>query len=110
MKIVSIALLAFALGQAPPVDKPPTIPTILLKNFYAADAAQQRAQRALDQAQHAAQAASTDWKQAIDAMQKACGEKFELYQDSVNADPQCRLKPPVPEKPLVPKPTIKEQK
>jgi hypothetical protein len=41
VKIVSIVILAFVLGQAPPpAEKPPTIPMILLKDFYAADAGQ----------------------------------------------------------------------
>ena len=70
----------------------PAIPLELLKNFYAADATQQRAQRELDQAQRAVQSANDVWKQAVDAMQKVCGEKFLLYQDSVNSDPQCKDK------------------
>ena len=92
MKIVSIAILAFALGQAPPVEKPPTLSTELLKNFYAADADQLRAQRQLEQAQQALQSASQSWKQAVDAMQKVCGEKFQLAQDSVTSDPVCKAK------------------
>ena len=78
-------------------DKPPAISTELLKNFYAADSQQQRAQRQLEQAQQALQSASQSWKQAVDAMQKVCGEKFQLAQDSVTSDPVCKAKVvPVP--------------
>ena len=80
-------------GQAPPTEKPPTISVELLKDFYAADAGQQRAQRQVDQAQQALQSASQSWKQAVDAMQKVCGEKFQLAQDSVTSDPVCKAKP-----------------
>ena len=73
-------------------EKPPTISTELLKDFYAADAGQQRAQRQLEQAQQALQTASQSWKQAVDAMQKVCGEKFQLAQDSVTSDPVCKAK------------------
>jgi len=104
VKIVSIAILAFALGQAPPTEKPPVIPTVLLKDFYAADSQQQRAQRQVDQAQQALQSASQSWKQAVDAMQKVCGEKFQLAQDSVTSDPVCKAKPAV----VAPKPTEKK--
>lgn len=70
----------------------PKIPLQLLKDFYAADAAQQRSQRELDTAQHDYQSAQASWKQAVDAMQKACGDKYQLRQDSVNADPYCAPK------------------
>ena len=73
-------------------DKPPTISVDLLKNFYAADSQQQRAQRQLEQAQQALQSASQSWKQAVDAMQKVCGDKFQLAQDSVTSDPVCKAK------------------
>jgi hypothetical protein len=81
---------------SPPTEKPPTIPITLLKDFYAADSQQQRAQRQVDQAQQALMSASQSWKQAVDAMQKVCGEKFGLAQDSVTSDPVCKVKPSVP--------------
>ena len=91
-----LAIFMFAAAVAAQ-DKPPTIPTVLLKNFYAADSQQQRAQRQLEQAQQALQSASQSWKQAVDAMQKVCGEKFQLAQDSVTSDPVCMAKVvPVP--------------
>lgn len=85
----ALILTVSLIGQAPPVPK---IPLELLKDFYAADAAQQRAQRQLDLAQQAMQSAQTSWKQAVNAMQKACGDQFDLYQDSPGADPACRAK------------------
>jgi hypothetical protein len=107
VKIVSIAILmpVFMFGQAPkPVEKPPVISTVLLKNFYAADSQQQRAQRQLEQAQQALQTASQSWRQAVDAMQKVCGEKFQLAQDSVTSDPVCKAKAAV----VAPKPAEKK--
>ena len=100
-KVKSILVLVFAstllLGQVPLSEKPPTLSTELLKNFYAADAGQLRAQRQLEQAQQALQSASQSWKQAVDAMQKVCGEKFQLAQDSATSDPMCKAKAvPVP--------------
>lgn len=77
---------------APQTANPPVIPMELLKNFYAADADQQRAQREVDAAKAHAQSASAVWQQAVIAMQKVCGDKYELYQDSINSDPQCRIK------------------
>ena len=100
-----LAIFMFAAAIAAQ-DKPPVIPTVLLKNFYAADAGQQRAQRQVDQAQQALLSASQSWKQAVDAMQKVCGEKFQLAQDSVSTDPVCKAKA-VPVAPVV-KPTEKK--
>lgn len=74
----------------------PVIPIELLKNFYAVDSARLRAQAELTQAQTDVRNAQTDWQQAVSAMQKVCGDNFTLYQDSVSADPQCRVKPVVP--------------
>ena len=81
-------------------DKPPSISLQILKNFYAADAQQQRAQREYENAQKNLQSASQSWRQAVDTMQKVCGEKFQLAQDSATADPVCKVKV-VPAAPVV---------
>jgi hypothetical protein len=94
--ILAILFAATALiAQAPAKSaEAPKIPLELLKNFYAADASQQRAQREIEAAQKDVQSANESWKQAVEAMQKVCGDKFQLHQDSVNADPVCVPKPP----------------
>ena len=102
MKPVLIFFMFAAVATAQ--EKPPAISTELLKNFYAADSQQQRAQRQLEQAQQALQSASQSWKKAVEAMQKVCGDKFQLAQDSVTSDPVCKVKPAV----VAPKPAEKK--
>jgi hypothetical protein len=98
-KVSGILAILFAatvlLAQAPPKPSDaPKIPLQLLKDFYAADSARLRAQAELTKAQRDAEGAGKDWQQAVEAMQKACGDKFILHQDSVDADPNCVPKPP----------------
>ena len=90
----SVAAVIFAvLLAAQTAPATPKIPVELLKNFYAADADQQRAQRELDLAQRHVESARASWQQAVVAMQKECGDNFQLYQDQANSDPQCKAKP-----------------
>jgi hypothetical protein len=104
MKRIALLILAGLLAAsvypqaAKSPEKPPVIPVELLKDFYAADAAQQRAQREMEAAQRDVQSAAQVWRQAVDALQKVCGDKFQLHQDSVNADPDCVPKPAEPAK------------
>jgi hypothetical protein len=95
-----------------PAATPPPIPVELLKDFYAADSARLRAQAELAQANKSVESANQAWQQAVTAMQRACGDGFQLYQDSVNADPQCRekMKPPAAVGAPRPKPTSMEKK
>ena len=76
----------------------PKISADVLKQFYAADAAQQRALREQDQARIDVASANESWKQIVDAMQKVCGDKFQLKQDTVGVDPYCAPVPPAPAK------------
>jgi len=104
MKVSGILAILFAtalLGAQTPTPKPtdtPKIPAEVLKQFYAADAAQQRALREQDQARIDVANANESWKQVVDAMQKVCGDKFQLKQDTVGADPYCTPVPPAPAK------------
>ena len=93
LAILFAATVLSAQSPSKPSDAP-KIPLELLKNFYAADASQQRAQREIEAAQKDVQSANESWKQAIEAMQKVCGGKFQLHQDTVNTDPICVSKPP----------------
>jgi hypothetical protein len=82
-------------------SKPPAVPPDVLKRFWQADAMQQRAQRQLEQAQAASQAANQEWQAAVKAMTDACGNNYQLKQDVVGQDPYCGTKtdasaPPAP--------------
>jgi hypothetical protein len=97
-KVSGLLAVLFAATLVAQTPLPPKIPVEVLKQFYAADAAQQRAQRELDSAQRDIQSANDGWKQAVSSLQKICGDKFALKQDTVNTDPYCVAKPE-PEKP-----------
>jgi hypothetical protein len=100
--IVFVAVAVSAIAQTTPPVKPPaasaapaapSIPPDLLKRFWQADDAQQRAQRELDQAQQAKRSADADWQAAVKALGDACGDKFQIKQDVVGQDPYCGAKP-----------------
>lgn len=85
------------------VDKPPVIPPEVLKRFWQADDAQQRAQRDLQAAQAESQAASQGWQAAVKALNDACGDKFQIKQDVAGQDPYCAVKPEAPKPAETPK-------
>ena len=98
-----------AVAQQPPqpkpdaTDKPPVISPDVLKRFWQADDAQQRAQRDLQIAQAQSQAAAQGWQAAVKALNDACGEKFQIKQDVAGQDPYCAVKPEAPKPADAPK-------
>jgi hypothetical protein len=99
LRVIMFAAVS-ALGQTVPspsaksaASAAPTIPPDVLKHFWQADDAQQRAQRELEAAQAAKRSADTDWQAAVKALGDACGDKFQIKQDVVGQDPYCAAKP-----------------
>jgi hypothetical protein len=91
---VDAAQVAVDAKQAKAPANPPAIPPDILKRFWQADDAQQRAQRDLEHAQLESQAANDEWKKAVKELNDACGEKHVLKQDVSGQDPYCAVKPP----------------
>ena len=89
--------------QPAAASKAPAIPAGLLKRFWQADSAQQRAQQQLQAAQSAQKSAGEEWTSAIKAMVDACGDKFQIKQDMAGQDPYCGLKPEAPKPVEAPK-------
>jgi hypothetical protein len=77
------------------LSTPPAIPPEVLKRFWQADAAQQRAQLALTQAQTAAKAAAEQWQSVVKELTAACAD-YPIKQDQAGQDPYCAIKPPAP--------------
>ena len=103
MKVFGLLTILFAAvlsAQPQPAPQAPKISTEVLKSFYAADAADQRALRNAEAARVAVQSATDSLTKVVTTMRAVCGDKFILSQDSPDSDPYCAPKPeaPSPEK------------